>query len=64
MLERGKTSGRADDNIDTIRKRLEVYHSQTSPLKDYYTERGQYRKIDGNRTVEEIFTDISKELDR
>lgn len=64
MLERGKTSGRADDNIDTIRKRLEVYHNQTSPLKDYYTERGQYRKIDGNRTVEEIFTDISKELDR
>ncbi len=64
MLERGKTSGRADDNIDTIRKRLEVYHKQTSPLKNYYTERDQYRKIDGNRTVDEIFNDISKELDR
>ncbi len=62
MIERGKTSGRADDNLDTIRKRLEVYHKQTSPLKDYYTAKNQYRKINGNRTVEEIFDDIKHAL--
>lgn len=63
MLERGKTSGRADDNIETIRKRLDVYHKQTSPLKKYYTEKNQYHRVDGNRTVEEIFSDIRSSLE-
>lgn len=35
MLERGKASGRSDDNIETIKKRLDVYHKQTCPLKEY-----------------------------
>lgn len=36
MLQRGKETGRADDNIDTITKRLKVYHEQTAPLREYY----------------------------
>ncbi len=35
MLERGKSSGRCDDNLETIKKRLGVYHKQTAPLRDY-----------------------------
>ena len=34
MLQRGKETGRADDNIDTITKRLKVYHEQTAPLRE------------------------------
>lgn len=64
MLERGKSSGRADDNIDTIRKRLEVYHKQTSPLKDYYVGKGNYHPVNGNGTVDDIFADISDSLDK
>ncbi|MDE6197155.1 MAG: adenylate kinase [Muribaculaceae bacterium] len=63
MLERGKQSGRSDDNIDTIRKRLDVYHKQTAPLKDYYLTAGSYHSINGNRSVDEIFEDIRKSLD-
>lgn len=63
MLERGKQSGRADDNIDTIRKRLDVYHKQTAPLKEYYIAKGSYHDIDGNRSVDEIFNDISASLE-
>lgn len=63
MLERGKSSGRADDNIDTIRKRLEVYHKQTSPLKDYYVGKGNYHAINGNGNVDEIFANITDSLD-
>lgn len=63
MLERGKQSGRSDDNIDTIRKRLDVYHKQTAPLKDYYMTAGSYHSINGNRSVDEIFEDIRKSLD-
>ena len=58
MLQRGKESGRADDNIDTITKRLQVYHKQTAPLRDYYTNKGSFHPIDGNRTVDEIFDSI------
>lgn len=62
MLERGKQSGRADDNLDTIRKRLDVYHKQTAPLKDYYMTKGCFHAIDGNRSVDEIFGSIRHEL--
>lgn len=62
MLERGKQSGRADDNLDTITKRLQVYHKQTAPLRDYYTKKGTFHPIDGNGDIDEIFSSIRKEL--
>lgn len=36
LLKRGQVSGRSDDNLETIQKRLDVYHNQTKPLKDFY----------------------------
>ena len=36
LLKRGQDSGRSDDNLETINKRLEVYHSQTLPLQEFY----------------------------
>lgn len=63
MIERGKQSGRSDDNIDTITKRLKVYHKQTAPLRDYYKEKGHYNAIKGSGNVDDIFKDIVKALD-
>lgn len=63
MLERGKASGRSDDNLDTITKRLSVYHKQTAPLRDYYKTTGHYKPIDGNGSVEDIFNNIAKSLE-
>lgn len=63
MLQRGKDSGRADDNLDTIKRRLAVYHKQTAPLREYYTGKGAFHPVDGNRAVDDIFSSISKELD-
>lgn len=63
ILLRGKMSGRADDNEETARKRLEVYHNQTSPLKAYYEERGKYRAINGLGSIDGIFDLIKAELD-
>ncbi|MDE5555221.1 MAG: adenylate kinase [Muribaculaceae bacterium] len=62
MLQRGKESGRADDNIDTIRERLNVYHNQTSPLRDFYINEGKYHAIDGNGNVDNVFGSIKKSL--
>lgn len=63
MLSRGEKTGRADDNIDTIRKRLDVYHKQTQPLKEYYTGEGKYIGVNGSGIVDEIFHDIARELE-
>lgn len=64
MLERGEASGRSDDNIDTIRQRLEVYHSQTAPLRDYYIKKERYHAIDGNGDLDRISNDIASRLDQ
>lgn len=64
IIKRGQETGRADDTPETIRARMAVYHSQTSPLCEYYKQRGQYRAIDGSRTPDEIFADIKSELEK
>lgn len=59
MILRGKQTGRADDNIDTIKNRLKVYHESTTPLRDYYMARGKYRRINGSGSVDDIFASIA-----
>lgn len=64
MIQRGKATGRADDNPETIKNRLEVYHHQTSPLRDYYTNEKKYLGINGQGDVERIFDDIAAKLEK
>lgn len=63
MIARGKETGRADDNLDTIKNRLNVYHSQTLPLKEYYTKENNYLAINGSGIVDEIFHEIRRKLE-
>lgn len=58
IVERGKTSGRADDNAETAKKRLETYYGQTLPLKEFYEKQGKYVKIKGVGTIDDIYADI------
>jgi len=58
LVRRGKDSGRADDNPETIKERLDVYHSQTQPLRKFYENRGSYKSVNGSRPVDEITDDI------
>ena len=60
LLLRGQQSGRSDDNEETIRQRLSVYHNQTSPLIDWYENEGLHRHIDGLGDLDRIFADICK----
>lgn len=62
MINRGKMTGRADDNEDTIKKRLKVYHDQTEPLKGHYTKNGKYKSINGLGSIDEIFDSIVSAL--
>lgn len=64
LIKRGKDSGRADDNEETIKKRLTVYHSQTAPLIDWYKNEKKYQHINGLGTMEGIFADICAAVDK
>ena len=64
LIKRGQESGRADDNEETIKKRVVVYHSQTSPLIDWYKNEGKYLLIQGVGTMEGIFAEIGDAIDK
>lgn len=53
---------RDDDKPETVTKRLNVYHEQTQPLIDYYTEKKVLAEVDGTKDMEEVFSDIVKVL--
>ena len=63
LLLRGQQSGRSDDNEETIRKRLAVYHSQTAPLIEWYKQEGIHHHIDGLGDLQRIFNDIAAVID-
>ena len=62
--QRAKDSGtvRADDNAETLAKRLVVYHEQTAPVSDYYAKTGSLRQIDGMQSIDEVSTSINEIL--
>jgi len=68
LLERGKTSGRNDDNEEVIRNRLREYTKKTLPVLDFYEDRKILSKVDGTKTIDEVTVDltniIEKELDK
>lgn len=63
LVTRGETSGRSDDNLETIKKRLEVYELKTAPVSVFYQSLHKISKIDGMGTVDEIFSRIATVLD-
>jgi adenylate kinase len=58
IVERGKTSGRNDDTEAVARERQQVYRDQTQPLIDYYSARGQVRRVDGVGSMDEVYSRI------
>ncbi len=63
LLHRGEVSGRADDNMETIRKRLQIYHTSTAALVDFFAAKGVLHNIVGTGTVEEIAARITPIVD-
>ena len=64
LIKRGQDSGRSDDNAETIKKRLDVYHNQTSPLRDFYINEGVYAAIEGNGSIADNFADIKVAVEK
>ncbi len=64
LLLRGKDSGRADDqNPEVIQNRINVYHRDTAPAKDFYTTQNKYRAVNGVGAIDDIFNSLCNEID-
>lgn len=65
LMERGKTSGRSDDNdASIIHKRFLVYTNETAPVAEYYKKQHKFKAIKGIGTVDEIFNSLCDEIDK
>ena len=63
LLARADAEGRADDTMETIEHRLDVYESETEPLIAYYSGRGLVVDIDGEQPVQKVFDDIVSSIE-
>ncbi len=64
ILERGKTSGRADDqNENLVKKRVQEYNQKTTPVANYYKGQDKYKSVEGIGDIEEIFSKLCTTID-
>jgi UMP-CMP kinase len=59
LLERGKTSGRNDDNAESIKKRFKTYEESTRPIIEHFRSIGKMRQVNSNRNIDHVFADVS-----
>lgn len=58
LINRGKSSGRVDDNPETIKKRLQVFHANTDPILKHL--KAKLATIEANKSVEDVFAEVEK----
>lgn len=63
LLKRGETSGRNDDNIDSIKKRFKTYRDSTMPIVNRFRDLGKCKEIDSTRSEGVVFADVSKHFE-
>mmetsp|Transcript_32470 Transcript_32470/g.31726 ORF Transcript_32470/g.31726 Transcript_32470/m.31726 type:complete len:119 (+) Transcript_32470:280-636(+) len=62
ILLRSQSSGRNDDNIESLKKRFTTFEEQTKPIVNYYESLGKVRKINGLGNVEEVYAQVIEAL--
>jgi adenylate kinase len=58
----GRGQGRADDNPETVRERLRVYHQETEPLVEHYDKQDKLRRVDGAGSPDEVHQEVLRRL--
>jgi adenylate kinase len=64
LRKRAEIEGRVDDTPEAIARRLQLYHEQTEPLVEHYRLHGNLVGIHGDRTVNEVFSEVQQALDQ
>lgn len=62
LLNRGKTSGRSDDNEESIKKRFRTFVETSMPVVDHFASEGRVVKVDAKQTPEEVYKDVQKQF--
>lgn len=62
MLNRGKTSGRADDNEESIKKRFKVFEETSMPVVEYFEKQGKVEKVGAVGTPEEVYEEVKRRM--
>jgi adenylate kinase len=63
MAKRAELEARADDTPEAMKKRLELYHSETEPVIEHYRARAALVVIHGERTIDEVFAEIQTTIE-
>ena len=63
LINRGKQSGRSDDELSVIENRITVYHDQTTPVIEFYKKLDKYYPVAGMGTIDEIFDRLCKVIE-
>jgi UMP-CMP kinase len=63
ILERSKTSGRNDDNIESLKKRFDTFRRETMPIVDLFASQGKTKRINTLRAIDEVFEDVKLALE-
>ncbi|KAF8424533.1 uridylate kinase [Tirmania nivea] len=63
LLKRGETSGREDDNMQSIRKRFRTFVETSMPVVEYYEKLGKVVKVDSSKSVDQVYQEVKKKLD-
>jgi len=63
LLERGKTSGREDDNEETIKKRFRTFQDTSMPVIDYYRKLDKVVEIDASKSIDEVYANVKTSVD-
>lgn len=58
LLDRGKTSGRADDNAESIRKRFKTFVETSMPVVAWFEGQGKVERVRADRGVEEVYEEV------
>ncbi|CAK0788396.1 unnamed protein product [Prorocentrum cordatum] len=58
LLDRGKSSGRSDDNAATIRKRFQTFSAETVPIVAHFQQQGRLRRVDSEQEVEDVWASV------
>lgn len=61
-LERGKASGRSDDNAETLSKRIKTYNESTLPIIQYFDSLHLVKRVDASKTEDEVYAEVEKAL--
>ena len=62
MLQRGETSGRADDNLESIKKRFRVFVETSMPVVNEFESQGKVVRVNAERSPEEVYRDVQEKF--